>query len=77
MNAKETKDERNKAKDTEFGANFKHFGKMFEKMSKCCMGQEGLIDCCGMMDERMKEMMRKWCGPRPSDNNQHGKQQKA
>jgi hypothetical protein len=77
MYRKGTKDEGNKTGCTEFEANFKYFRKMFENMSKRCMGQEIPIDCCAMMDEKVMEKMRKCCGPRPGPKESHSEGQKT
>lgn len=81
MNAKNGKTDGNKERETQFGASFKSFQNMFEKMSKCCEAQDRFTDCCGMMDEsmkeRMREMMIKCCGPRPGDKESHSEQQKV
>jgi hypothetical protein len=77
MIRKGRKDKVNKAGHTDFGANIKDFGKMFEKMSKCCMGQDSPVACCAMMDERMKEMMRKCCVPGPGEHKANSSEHKA
>ncbi len=57
MNIKEETDKKDKAGCKDFRPPFKDSQEVFEKMRKCCTGQEGSIDCCAMMDGMMKKMI--------------------
>lgn len=77
MNTEETKDKRDKAECTELASAFKGFQEMFEKMRKCCMGQDSSIDCSTMMDRMMKEMMESCCEPKADNANSDKEHEKG
>jgi hypothetical protein len=64
----EIKDNRTKAKNTDFGCcNPENFKEMFKKMSKCCPGQGDSPDFSAMKGAMMKNMMEMCCGPIATD----------
>ncbi|UCF85271.1 MAG: hypothetical protein JSV50_06445 [Desulfobacteraceae bacterium] len=76
MNRKETKEKRPKGGCNDFESNFKSFQEMFEGMSKCCMGQDGSIDCSAIMD-RMKTMMEMCCASKEDSTKSDHEPEKA
>ena len=64
----EAKDNGAKAKDTDFGCcNPENFKGMFEKISRCCLGQGDSPDFSAMKGDMMKNMMEMCCGPKTTE----------
>ncbi|MBW1850804.1 MAG: hypothetical protein JRJ15_05120 [Deltaproteobacteria bacterium] len=69
MNTEETKDRKDKVGCTDFTSSFRGFQEMFKGMGKCCMGQEGSLNCSAMME--------KCCGARTDNNKSESKSKKV
>jgi hypothetical protein len=68
MRTEETKDNGTETEGTDFGCcGPENFKKMFEKMSKCFLGQEDSPDFSAMKGAMMKNMMKMCCPPKTTD----------
>jgi hypothetical protein len=68
MQTEEKKDSKTKTEGYEFGCcDPENFKKMFEKMSKCFLGQEDSPDFSAMKGAMMKNMMKMCCPPKTTD----------
>ncbi len=69
MKTEETKNTGAKGESTDSGCcNPENFHKMFEKMNKCCIGQDDFSDFSARKGARMKNMMEVYCRRKTADN---------
>ncbi len=62
MNSEEIKSKGEKVRSGQYG--FSSMGQsMFEMMSKCCAGQDGLMGCSSEIEGMMQSMKKKCCRP--------------
>jgi len=64
MDAKGTKEERDKTCCSGFKDAPPDFEKMAEMMSRCCGSQDGSMDCSAMGKKIINAMMEMCCGPK-------------
>ena len=69
MNTEEKKGETCETKFTDFTSDFRGCEDMFEKMDKCCPGQDASPDCSAMRKQMMKSMMGVCCGAKMESRN--------